>query len=129
MYTNNYYDLDYDPAKNQINWKVKGFWESVGVVSNMEKHWNAVLAQAKEPGFNIFADLTEMKIPPQDVGELHTKVQKKIIELGVYKIAIVMAPSAITNFVVKDIGKKSGTSQLTKDFDDKAKAQAWLDEA
>ena len=28
MYTNEYYELDYDPAKNQINWKVKGFWES-----------------------------------------------------------------------------------------------------
>ncbi len=94
----------------------------------MERHWDAVLAQAKKPGFNIFADLTEMKTPPQNVENLHTKVQKRIIDMGVHKLAVVMAPSAITNFVVKSIGEKSGINQLTQNFADKAKAQAWLDE-
>lgn len=128
MYTNKYYNLNYNPAKNQINWKVKGFWKSIDVVSNMEKDWHELLNQAKKPGFNIFADLTEMKIPPQDVRELHAKIQKQIIDMGVYKIAVVVAPLAITNFAVKIIGEKSGINQLTKDFEDKIKAQDWLDE-
>ena len=128
MYTNEYYDLNFRPTKNQINWKVKGFWRSVGAVSNMEKDWDSVLARAKKPGFNILADLTEMKPPPQDVKDLHAQVQGKIVEAGVHKLAVVIG-SALVDMSVKSIGRKSGISQLTTNFADPASAQAWLDKS
>jgi len=128
MITNKFYDLDYDSKKNQISWKVKGYWASVNEVPNMEKDWNSMLKQAKKPGFNILADLTEMKAPPQDVQELHAKVQQQIIGLGLQKIALVTA-SAVTRFSVKQIGTVSGMTQKSGDFNDLKKAQAWLDEA
>jgi len=126
MYANEYYDLDYDAAKNQINWKVKGFWRSVDVVPNMEKDWSAVLARAKKPGFNVLADLTEMKPPPQDVEELHAKVQKEIVAAGVHKIAVIVG-SALVDMSVQHMGKRSGMIQMTSNFSDEASAQAWLD--
>jgi hypothetical protein len=126
VYTNEYYDLDYDPAKNQINLKVKGFWRSVDVVPNYEKDWSAVIAQAKKPGFNVLSDLTEMKSPPQNVEELHAKAQKKVVAAGVHKIAEVTA-SALVDMSVQHIGKRSGMIQMTSNFSDEASAQAWLD--
>ena len=128
MYTNEYYDLNYDPTRNQINWKVKGFWRSVDVVTDMEKHWDTVLARAKKPGFHILADLTEMKSPPQDLKDLHAKVQGRIIEAGVHKLAVIIG-SALVDMSVKSIGRKSGMNQLTTNFADTASAQVWLDES
>ena len=128
MYTNEYYELNYDPTKNQVNWKIKGFWRSVDAVPSMERNWNSVLAQAKKPGFHILADLTEMKSPPQDVKDLHAKVQGEIIEAGVHKLAVVIG-SALVDMSVKSIGRKSGINQLTTNFADTASAQAWLDES
>ncbi len=125
MYTNEFYDLDYSPTQNQINWKVKGLWRSVGVVPNMEKDWGAILAQTK-PGFNVLADLTEMKPPPQDVEALHAKVQKQIIDTGVHKIAAVIG-SALVDMSVQHIGKQSGMIQMMSNFADRPSAQAWLD--
>jgi hypothetical protein len=128
MYTNKYYDLDYDPVKNQINWRVKGFWKSVGVVPSMETDWESTLARARKPGFNILADLKTMKSPPQDVKELHAKVQGRIIEAGVHKLAVII-DSPLTSLSVTSIGKKSGMNQLMTQFSDKKNAQAWLDKA
>ena len=128
MYTNEYYDLSFSSIKNQINWKVKGYWRSVNAVPNMEQNWDSVLAQAKKPGFNILADLTEMKAPPQDVQNLHVKVQGKIVEAGVHKLAVVIG-SALVDMSVKSIGSKSGIAQLTTNFADTASAQAWLNES
>jgi len=127
MYTNDYYDLSYDRAKNQINWKVKGFWKSAQEVPDMEKHWDSIFAQAKKPGYNILGDVTEMKPPPQDVQDLHQKVQAKIVQLGVHKLAVIVG-SALTDMTVKHIGKKSGLTQMTRNFADKASGQAWLNE-
>ncbi len=127
MYTNKYYDLDYDVAHNQIYWTVRGFWSSVDVVPNMEQDWDAVLAQCKKPGFNILADLTEMEMPPDDVAALHVRVQKKIIQAGVSKAAE-FTTSAMTRMTVHTIGIHSGLKQLSATFNSIEKAQAWLDE-
>jgi hypothetical protein len=127
MYINEYYDLSYDSAKNQINWKVKGFWNSAKVVPNMEKDWDATLAQAEKPGFNILADLTMMVTPPEDVVSLHMKVQTKLINAGAKKVAAV-SKSVVTWMAVKDISKVSGMKQKMKEFNDLVSAQAWLDE-
>jgi len=93
----------------------------------MEKDWDAVLAQVKKPGFKILADLTEMKTPPNDVGALHAKIQQKIIQAGVSKIATITS-SAVVRISVNTIGTHSGLQQLTANFDNIEKAQAWLDE-
>ena len=127
MYTNKYYELNYNAAHNQIYWKVKGYWASVNVVPNMEKDWDAILAQVKNPGFKILADLREMKTPPDAVSALHADVQKKILQAGVSKIASII-PSAVIRISVNIIGTQSRTKQLTANFDTVEKAQAWLDE-
>ncbi len=126
MFTNKYYDLDYDVEHNQIYWKVKGYWPSVHVVSNMEQDWEAVLARVKEPDFKILGDLSEMEMPPDDVAALHVKVQMKIIQAGVSKIATIIT-SAVTRISVHTIGTHSGIKQLTATFNSIGKAQAWLD--
>ena len=127
MITNEYYELDYVPAKNQINWKVKGYWPSVKAVPNMEKDWETILARTRKPGFNILADLTEMKLAPQEVEDLHAKVQQRLIKAGVRKIAVVIQ-SALVSMTVSNIGAVSGMNQLIGQFNDIAKAQAWLGE-
>ena len=127
MITNEFYDLDFNPARNQINWKVKGYWSSVKNVPNMEKDWKSMLAMAKKPGFNILADLTEMKVAPPDVQALHAKVQQQIIQSGVHKIDTI-TNSALTRMAVTNIGTVSGITQMVSDFNDSKKAQAWLDE-
>ncbi len=127
MITNEFYDLDYDPERNQINWKVKGYWASVNEVPNMEKDWKSMLAKARKPGFNILADLTEMKVTPHDVQELHAKIQQQIIQSGVQKIATITT-STMTRISVKNIGSVSGITQMASDFNDPMKAQAWLGE-
>jgi hypothetical protein len=128
MITNKYYDLNYDAKRNQINWKVKGYWASAQEVPNMELDWTTVLNQAKKPGFNILADLTEMQTPAPDVQKLHAKIQQQILRLGVHKLAT-LTKSALTRVSVKNIGTTSGINQLTSDFNDTIKAQAWLNEA
>ncbi len=128
MYTNDYYDLSYNSAKNQINWKVNGFWGSVEEVPDMEKHWNAVLARAKKPGFNVLGDVTEMKPPPKKVQALHEKIQVEIVKSGVRKLAVIVG-SALADMTVRQIGKRSGLTQMTRNFADQASAQTWLDEA
>ncbi len=128
MFTNQYYDLSYDASKNQIYWKVKGFWPSVQVVSNMEADWQNTLGQARKPGFNVLADLLDMKAPPQDVADLHGKVQQQIISQGMRKIAMVTG-SALVSMSVKNIGTVSGMAQLANEFETVRAAQVWLDEA
>ncbi len=126
MYTNKYYDLDYDVAHNQIYWTVRGFWSSVDVAPNMEQDWDAVLAQCKKPGFKILGDFSESEMPPDDVEALHVKIHKKIIQAGVSKVATITASSGI-RLVVHTIESNTGLKQFTATFNNIEKAQAWLD--
>jgi hypothetical protein len=125
MVSNQYYDLSFDMLKNQINWKVKGYWSSAKNVPNMEKDWDDVISKAIKPGFNILADLSDMKTPPEDVNNLHTKVQQKIIKNGVHKIATITS-SSLLKVVVSNIGTKSGVNQLSASFPDMKSGQEWL---
>ncbi len=127
MYTNKYYDLDYDVAHNQIYWTVRGFWSSVDVVPNIVQDWEAVLARVKEPGFKVLADLSELKALPEDVEAQAVRIQKKIIQAGVSKAAE-FTTSAMTRMTVHTIGIHSGLKQLSATFNSIEKAQAWLDE-
>lgn len=129
MYRNEYYDLSYDPAKNQINWKVKGFWRSPDVVPDVEKHWDAILARAEKPGFTILADMTEMKAAPPEVEAIHRRIQQKTMALGVRKVATIVSQSVIAGLAGKRVGRELGYDQVARNFNDRAKAQAWLDES
>ncbi|MCP4539222.1 MAG: hypothetical protein GY832_18960 [Chloroflexi bacterium] len=80
--------------------------KSVEEVPDLEKHWDTIFTQAKKPGF-ILGDVTEMKTPPQDVQALHEKVQVKIVELGVRKLAVIVG-SALADMPVKNIGFTTG---------------------
>ncbi len=126
MYTNKYYDLDYDVAHNQIYWTLRGYMASVDDAPNIVQDWEAVLARVKEPGFKILADLSELEPPPDEVEAQAVRIQKKIIQAGVSKIAIIAA-SAGVRLVEHTIGTHSGLKQLTANFSSIEKAQAWLD--
>ena len=127
LFNNGFYELSYDSFNNQIYWVVKGYWPSVAVVPDMEQDWADILARAKKPGFNILADLTTMKAPPLEVNELHSKVQKQIIDEGVHKIATLINTPTV-KLAVQNIGRVSGMDQLISSFDSEKKAQSWLNE-
>lgn len=126
MFKNQYYELDYDATKNQVNWMVKGFWPSVEVVPDMERDWNAILNQTR-PGFTILANLLTMKASPPDVVQLHARVQQRIIARGLRKLATV-TQSAILSLNLQTIGRTSGITQFSAEFNSIPMAQAWLDE-
>jgi hypothetical protein len=127
MYKTKYYELDFSPAKNQIDWKVKGFWPSVDVVPELEGQWDAILRQVK-PGFHVLADMTEMKAAPQAVEALHIRIQQKIMAAGASKVATIVSASAIAALAGKRVGKDTGFIEIAQNFTDQASAQAWLDE-
>lgn len=127
MYKTEYYELDFSPAKNQIDWKVKGFWRSVDVVPELEGQWDAILNQVK-PGFRVLADMTEMKAAPQPVEALHMRIQQKILATGASKVATIVSASAIAALAGKRVGKDTGFIEIAQNFTDQAAAQAWLDE-
>lgn len=126
MFQNDYYELDYDAAKNQVQWKIKGLWNSIKDVPHLEADWAAVLQLARQPGFNILADLTEMAIPPREVQDMLTELHDRLTHGGVNKMAIVTS-SATLRRLFRQVGSLSGTVYLTCHFVDRQRAQAWLD--
>lgn len=92
----------------------------------MESDWNTALAQVKT-GFKVLADLLLMKPMTNDVSALNEKVQKKIIDTGVKKVAMVTG-SASTRITVSNIGTKSGMNQMAANFSTVEDAQKWLNE-
>ncbi len=121
---NDYYSLEVDDEKNRIYLAVKGRWKDAQVapnyVSDIEKAANCV-----KSGFTIVANLTEMKPPSKEVGALHLAAQETLVKAGLSKTAEIVA-SALLQLSVDRYANESGMDKMV--FDDRAKAEKWLDE-
>jgi hypothetical protein len=124
MIKTDYYELDYDTEKNQIWWKIIGFWPSVDAVPNFDSDWKNTTANIPK-GFTIMADLAEMKPFPPDVFELNQKKQIELMELGCSKVAQV-TQSVMTVSQINRVAKESGMDAVLKAFDNFDDAQNWL---
>jgi hypothetical protein len=123
---NKYYELSYDAARNQIQWKIKGYWAAVTDVPNLEADWASTLKEVPKAGFNILADLTEMSVPPREVQDMLTLLHDRLTHGGVNKMAIVTSSAALRR-LFRQVGSLSGTVYLTCHFVDRQRAQIWLD--
>ena len=120
-----YYELGYDEKKNQIYWKIKGFWPSVDAVPNFDSDWEKATVGIPK-GFTILGDLTEMKTFPPDVAKLNQSKQKELMELGCRKVAQVNT-DALAVMQINRVARGSGMSSIIRAFDNAEEAKAWLD--
>lgn len=121
---NNYYEINLDNEKNQIYFKVKGFWPSLDAVPNFEEDWMKIGRSAKK-GFTIIADLLDMEPFPNDVDDLNTQVQGKLMGMGVRKVAQVASVEVAG--AVNQMAKKGGIRHILRAFYDVPTAKKWLD--
>jgi hypothetical protein len=126
-FRNSYYELDYDAKRNQIQWKIKGYWPSVEAIPDLEADWASLLEVVRKPGFNILADLSEMTVPPRDVQEMLTLLHGRLAH-GVNKMAIVTSSAGLRR-LFRQVGSISGTVYLICHFTNRQQAQIWLDKS
>jgi len=125
MISNEYYDLRYDPDKNRIYFKIKGFWPSTDIVPGYLDKWKDIVKQAK-PEFTVHGDITEMKVPPQEIMDLHVEVQNLVLEKGMRK-AVEIVDESILKLAVNRIARSSGLYVVKRQFHESSKAEDWLD--
>ncbi len=125
-FKNSYYELDYDAKRNQVQWKLKGYWPSLASVPDLEEDLESLLEVVRKPGFSILADLSEMVVPPRDVQDLLTDLHDRLAHGGVRKMAIVTGSASLRR-LFRQLGSLSGTVYLICHFVTRQQAQTWLD--
>ncbi len=123
---NEFYELSYDPELNRVHWKMSGFWSSMEVAPDFQKHWD--MAQEKaSPGSTILADLTELKAMPADVIQANMERQGILIQQGCKKVgcAITLISTVMT---LKKALKGSGMEEIIKLTETVDEAKAFLDQ-
>jgi hypothetical protein len=120
----NFYTMEVDTVKNRLYLKIIGFWSDPSLVPNYLADIKKA-AQALTIGFTVLTDLTEMKTAPQEVGELHARAQKILVNFGLKKTAEIVPGSVILKMQVKKFGK---ISEIQKEqFHSAEEAEAWLE--
>jgi hypothetical protein len=118
-----YYKIEVDKTKNRVYYTIIGFWKSPSIVPNYLEDTQKAVNEVS-PGFNIVTDATQMKIPPKEVGKIHEKAQKILVDGGLNKTAEVLPKS----LVKMTLNKYAQKSQMKKqNFETIEEAVAWLD--
>jgi len=123
---NEYYELSFDAIKNRVLWTMKGFWDSMDVAPDFFRDWDKVMKSIKE-GFTVLADLSEVKTWPEDVYEVNMKVQKRLMEKGCKKVAVIIQ-SVIVKFQIKQATELAGMLGIIRMSEDTEDARTWLEE-
>ena len=121
---NDYYQLEADPERNRIYFKLSGQAPSVAAIPNFEQDWKAIVAEVK-PGFTILGDFLEAGDFLPDVEALNTKIQGWLMQNGCRKVAQLAPLSVIAQ--VNDLSKKSGLREILRGFNFMRSAEMWLD--
>lgn len=121
---NAYYELAYDDTKNRIYWTMKGFWQSMAVVPDFDNDWDTAQRMTRS-GWTIFADLSTLKVMPDDVKNAQDERQKKLLQAGCTKVSCLME-SAITKMSLNAALAGSGMEKIVQYFDNAAEAEHWL---
>lgn len=121
---NQYYSIYVDQDKNRIYLTILGFWRALDLVPNYISDI-AKATQSVSKGFTILTDLTQMKPPPQEVGGIHMKAQKALVDAGLSKTAELLPADAIAQMAVDRYSRESGMEKGS--FSSREEAEKWLD--
>jgi hypothetical protein len=121
---NEYYTMGVDRKKNRIYLIFSGYWKSPALVPNYVPDAKKAL-QMTSKGFTCLADVTKMKTPPDEIANLHIKMQSAYIQAGLRKTAEIVSSSVI-KLLTSRLAQESG--MLKKIFDNWDDAEAWLDD-
>lgn len=126
---NSYYELEYDEAANIVYWKMNGFWKDMSVVPGFHEDWSEVRQHVK-PGWKILSDARNARVIPPEVNEAKVDNQKKALEEGCVKIAL-LVDSAITKMSLQSGAAESGIGERVKSFSGSQYEEAvrWLKES
>lgn len=121
---NDFYSIEADGSKNRIYLTIKGFWQDINQIKGyLDDIKNA--ANSVNKGFTILSDLTTMKTPTQEIGELHVKAQQVLVDAGLSKTAEVHPASTVTQLSLKRFSEESGMQKGL--FPTREEAEKWLD--
>lgn len=122
---NEYYTLEADVKKNRLYFTCMGKVPSVGAIPKMESDMK-VAAKELKPGWGILGNFLDVGEPfPQDVQDLHTKLQQWTMKNGCTKAAQVAPIEVIVQ--VNKFSAESGMKDILKGFHTTAAADHWLD--
>jgi hypothetical protein len=121
---NEYYELAYDPAKNWVHWTMRGYWPSMAVVPNFEADWDTIQKKVK-PGFRILADISKLKVMPDDVKTAQDLRQQKLLQEGCKRVAALIE-SSVTKISMNEALRSSGMDKVLKYCTTVGEAEAFL---
>ncbi|MBC5994156.1 hypothetical protein [Pontibacter cellulosilyticus] len=117
------YELLYREDFNRIYFKIIGFWKNAGVVPDITKDLDKAL-ELTAAGFSLLADMSGMVTHPQELNELHTQLQKRLLTAGLAYGAYIESTDKIANFQLEQTIQ---TSQINlKPFKSHLEAEEWL---
>ena len=121
---NDYYSIKVDENKNRMYLTITGFWKEVSQVPNyLEDLKKATEFLSNE--YEILTDIRKMKPPTQEVGALHVKAQKLVIDAGLSKTAEIHPESQLAKMSVDRFSVESGMKKGM--FPSIEEAEKWLD--
>ena len=109
---NKYYKLAYDEEQNRVYWRMMGYWESMKVVPDFNKDWDATQLLTK-PGFMIYGDLSTLKAIPPDVKDAQDKRQALLMKSGCSRVALIILDVA-AKFGLNQGLEKNGMGNICK---------------
>ena len=123
---NEYYELAYDSARNWIHWTMRGFWPSMNDVPDFASDW-AKAVEATKAGWKIYANLSELKVMPDDVKNAQDEQQRVLMEKGCQRVCCLI-DSAVTKLSLNTVLKNSGMSSIVQYFtaDEAEDGKTWL---
>jgi hypothetical protein len=121
---NEYYELAYDAGKNWVYWTMRGYWPSMTAVPNFEKDWDTIQRKVK-PGFKILADISKLKVMPDDVKEAQDRRQAKLMQDGCQRLAAIIE-SSVTKISMNEALRSSGMDKILKYCTSVSEAEAFL---
>jgi hypothetical protein len=120
---NEFYSIKVDEAKNRLYLTITGFWQKADQVPEYLNDLKKA-TQFISKGYTILSDIRKMKAPTQEIGALHVKAQKIVIDAGLSKTAEVHPESMMAKISVDRFSEESGMKKGL--FPSIEEAEKWL---
>ncbi len=121
---NAYYTIETSTTLNRIYITVKGFWQNKTTAPDYLKDIERATRDVTS-GFMIVADVTQMKVAPKEVGEIHMHAQRIMVAAGLKATAEVLPEDVLAQYALKRFSEESGMKKGS--FKSKEDAEKWLD--
>ena len=116
---------EFDKLKNRAYLTFSGFCSKPSDMPNFLDDVKKA-TQGLTRAFTLLTDVTKLKTPPKDVGELHIKSQEIWIQSGLSKTAEILPETTIEKLAVDRYSRITGMKKEW--FTNKTEAEAWHDE-